>query len=184
LKSAHDLLLAFRHRLYGFFVSPVRTLEAQPEEDVGVLFASALLVAALVEAVARVDGEFGENDGLIAAWLEARVSGMADPVLISGSPLTAAAVFEQRFRHGLAHQGYIASRGRVSREIGCACQIDDDVVTIDPFLLLHDVVEGIEDWVSSLMAGSRNISAFQHRVVGLFQVEVKSARQEAAGGQE
>ena len=32
-----------------------------------------------VEALARVDGEFGKNGGPIAAWLEAHVSGMADP---------------------------------------------------------------------------------------------------------
>ena len=175
LDDPHALVEAVERRIEGFFVRPIRKLEELPDTETGALFASALLVAALIESTARLDGLPGSQSS-IAAWLEARVDGMSREVVIRGKPSTVAAVFETRFRHALAHEGYVASRGRLSRELSGIYDIDGDIVTLNPFALSNAVRDAIDVWMRELRSGSRDIGAFQYRVRTQFEEEVRAVQ--------
>lgn len=177
LEDPDALLEAVERRIDGLFVAPIRKLQEMPESEIGALFAAALLVAALIEAVARMDGDFVGSKRPIAAWLEARVLGMDEEITIQANPVTVASVFETRFRHALAHQGYVASRGRLSREVEGVCQVDGDIVTMNPFELLTAARAAVGIWLEDLRSGSRSIKAFQHRVREQFSGEVEAVRQ-------
>ena len=177
LEDPAALLEAVRSRIEGFFVWPIRKLEETDETEVGALFAAALLLAALVESVARLDGSFSNEDHPIAAWLEACVRGMDEEIAVRGEETTVGRVFETRFRHALAHQGYVASRGRLTRESDKIYVLDRDTVTVNPFRLLDAVCSAVYSWFDDLSSGTRDIRAFQYRVRELFGEEVEAVRE-------
>ena len=95
--------------------------------------------------------------------------------MVSGR--TAAEFFEERFRNGLAHNGYVASLGRLG-DIDGLISIDQDVVTISPFALIERISVWLDTFVSDLRSRRRDIRAFQHKLKELFSEEVDTARQE------
>lgn len=181
-----SILEAFRHRIHGLFLSPIAALEARPDIEEGVLFGAALLVAALIESVARVDTGAADHGTLIKEWLETNVQEFRAEIVLGGgrgggaSRETLASVFEYRFRNGLAHNGYVASLGRLSREIEGPVNVSGNVVTVNPFLLARIVASWFENLAIDLRDGRRNLRAFAYRVEELFREEVKQAKTEAA----
>jgi len=105
------LLSAFERRTKGLFLTPIRTLEQSTDAQEGALFGAALLVAALIESLARVETGSTAQGTLIKQWLETHIRPFRDTVVVNsgrtGAPETrsAADVFEYRFRNGLAHNG-------------------------------------------------------------------------------
>jgi hypothetical protein len=174
------LVAAFERRVDGFFLSPVRALAKCGDAQEGALFASALLVAALVESVARVDIDRNTDEELIKRWLEARMPPFRGTVTIDGQVFTLGAVFEQRFRNGLAHNGYVASLGRLSGEIPESVCAVGPIVTVNPFAMAEAVGESFRTFAEELRTGVRDIRRFAYLVREQFQPEVESARREGA----
>lgn len=183
----HEAILgAFRHRVHGLFLSPIAALETRTDIEEGTLFGAALLVAALIESVARVDTGAADHGTLIKRWLEANVQEFRAEIGLGGgrgggeTRETLASVFEFRFRNGLAHNGYVASLGRLSRDIDGPVHVSGNVVTVNPFLLARIVVARFENLAIELRDGRRDLRAFAYRVEELFREEVKQAKAEAA----
>lgn len=181
-----SILGAFERRLHGLFLSPIAALEGRPDIEEGALFGASLLVAALIESVARVDTGATVHGTLIKQWLETHVQEFRAEIVLGGGrgggtrKETLASVFEYRFRNGLAHSGYVASLGRLSREIEGPVNVSGSVVTVNPFLLARIVASWFENLAIELRDGRRDLRAFAHRVEELFREEVKQAKAEAA----
>jgi hypothetical protein len=144
----HDALMAaFAKRVRGLFVEPVFFLREGPGKE-GALFASALLTAALIESLARVESLYDEKKP-IAAWLHRRLPEFRVE-LDCGGMKTAADIFEERFRNGLAHFGYVASLGRLSNEITASLQIRNGIVTVNPFRLIERVSLAFDEFLREL----------------------------------
>lgn len=171
---------AFERRVHGLFLSPIHVMETSAESEEGGLFACALLVAALIESLARVETGSDAQGTLIKQWLEAHIPAFRELISIKGKQLTLADVFEYRFRNGLAHNGYVASLGRLSRAIDGPIRVSDDVVTVNPFALAAVVIEQFENFANDLRAGRRDIRRFQYQVKQQFDEEVARARSEPA----
>ena len=180
------LLWAFEQRVKGFFLAPIRTLEQSSDAQEGALFGGALLVAALVEAIARVETGSTAQGTLIREWLGTHVAAFrATVVLRSGRTGDAenksiADVFEYRFRNGLAHNGYVASLGRLSQAIREPVSVSGDIVVINPFALADAVENSFEAFAADLRAGRRDIRRFAYHVAEQFRDEVHRSRTEAA----
>jgi hypothetical protein len=181
-----SILDVFSRRVHGLFLSPIAALEARPDIEEGALFGAALLVAALIESVARVDTGAADHGTLIKQWLETYVPEFRAEIVLAGGRgggarrETLASVFEYRFRNGLAHNGYVASLGRLSREMEGLVSLSGNVVTVNPFLLARIVASWFENLAIELRDGRRDLRAFAYRVEELFREEVKQAKAEAA----
>jgi hypothetical protein len=172
----HDALVeAFAKRVRGLFVEPIRFLGKAPGKE-GALFAAALLTAALIESIARIEG-LNEQEKSIAFWLSARIPEFRIGV-DSGSARTAADIFEERFRNGLAHSGFVATFGRLSDEICTPVQIDKGIVTVNPFRLAEAVDGAFNTFLSELNEGRRDKRRFAYALCEQFQQEVNRARDE------
>ena len=171
-----SLIDAFAKRVKGLFIEPIQFLRNAPRRE-GALFASALLTAALIESIARAE-EMGEEEQPIAAWLLRRVPEFEVKVGPEGAR-TAADIFEERFRNGLAHSGYVASLGRLSEDIGGTVQIAGGIVTVNPFLLVEAVEAAFDKFLSELRDGRRDKRRFAYNLKEQFQGEVKRAKKEA-----
>jgi hypothetical protein len=180
LENPRALLDAFERRVEGLFLAPIRVLAECSHTEEGALFASALLVAALIESLARVDTQTKAEHAIIKNWLESRLAAFNETVMIDGASFSLAAVFEDRFRNGLAHHGYVAGLARLSREIAGSVVNDGPIVTINPFALAEAVAEQFKIFADELRNGRRDIHAFQHLVRKQFHREIERARQEAA----
>lgn len=172
------LLEAFERRVDGLFLSPVRVLEKCADTEEGALFGAALLIAALVESLARIDNDDNADDSLIRRWLESHLAAFRETVTISGTTLSLAAVFEERFRNGLAHNGYVASLGRLSRAIDAPVWASGPIVTVNPFALAEAVAIEFKSFGDRLRSGARDIRRFAYHVREQFQQEVECARRE------
>jgi hypothetical protein len=100
----HEAILgAFEQRVHGLFLSPIAALEARTDIEEGALFGSALLVAALIESVARVETGVDDHGTLIKKWLETNVEPFRSEIVLGGGrggqqrTETLASVFEYRF---------------------------------------------------------------------------------------
>lgn len=178
LNDSAALLDAIDRRVDGLFLSPIRVLEMAGETEEGSLFASALLVAALIESLARLETGSDAQGTLIREWLEAHVPSFSERVSVNGQVMTLANVFEYRFRNGLAHNGYIASLGRLSREIDAPVVASGEIVTVNPFVLAKIVADRWGSFARDLRTGARDIRRFRYHVVQQFQTEVTRAQQE------
>lgn len=183
----HELVLwAFEQRVKGLFLAPIRTLEHRADGHEGALFAAALLVAALVEAVARVETGSTAQGTLIKAWLETHINEFQATVVLrsgrAGLPETKsiADVFEYRFRNGLAHNGYVASLGRLSRSIAGPVSVSGDIVIVNPFALADIVEQAVDAFVADVRLGRRDVRRFVYLVAEQFREEVNRANAEAA----
>jgi hypothetical protein len=172
LEDSSSLIDPFEKRVRGFFLTPAAFLHEMPEKDSG-LFASALICAATIEFIARIDPALHGEPRPIAGWLKQYIPEFSE--MVSGR--TAAEFFEERFRNGLAHNGYIASLGRLC-DIDGLISIDQDIVIINPFELIKRISAWLDTFVSDLRSRRLDIRAFQHKLKELFSEEVDRARQE------
>jgi hypothetical protein len=172
------LVNAFEKRIDGLFLAPVRLLGRCGETEEGALFSAALLVAALIESLARLEGTDENNEAPIKQWLESHLPKFRETVTIDGRTLSLAAVFEQRFRNGLAHNGYVASLGRLSRDIETFVNVVEPIVTVNPFALADAVEERFRTYSEELRTGVRDIRHFSYCIRNQFFKEVQRARQE------
>lgn len=170
--DSRSLIDAFELRVKGYFLKPADFLGGMPETESG-LFACALICAATIEFVARIDPQLHRHPRPIAGWLEQYIPEFSVRV----SNRSAAAFFEERFRNGLAHHGYIASLGRLGH-INGVISIDQDVVTVNPFQLVKKITNWLDAFVADLRSGDRDVRAFQEMLKELFEAEVLRARQE------
>lgn len=186
LDDHEALLWAFERRVKGLFLSPIRTLEHRADGEEGALFGAALLAAALIESVARVETGSDAQGTLIKQWLETHIEAFQQTVILgpgrAGKPeaKTLADVFEYRFRNGLAHSGYVASLGRLSRSIDGPVSVSGDIVIVNPFSLADAVERCIGIFVADLRAGRRDMRRFAYHVTQQFREEVARARAEAS----
>jgi hypothetical protein len=186
LDDHEAMLWAFEQRVEGLFLSPIRALEHGAGGEEGALFGAALLVAALIESVARVETGSDAQGTLIKQWLETHIQAFQATVVLdsgrAGGPetKTLADVFEFRFRNGLAHNGYVASLGRLSRAIDGPVSVAADIVIVNPFSLADAVEQSVEIFAADLRAGRRDIRRFGYHVARQFREEVERARAEAA----
>lgn len=176
------VLDAFERRVDGLFLAPIRSLDQGCDVEEGALFAAALLVAALIESLARVETGSTEQGTLIKQWLESNIGDFKSTVILNGQSLTLADIFEYRFRNGLAHNGYVASLGRLSRATRMPVSVSGDIVTVNPFALAVAVAVHFKTFAGNLRSGVRDIRRFAHYVGQQFQDEVERARAEAAAG--
>lgn len=102
LDNPESVLCAFESRVRGLFLSPIYALRSFTQGPEGALFGGALLVAALIESVARVETGSAAQGTLIKEWLETHIEQFRTTVMISSEKRTLADVFEYRFRNGLA----------------------------------------------------------------------------------
>lgn len=122
---------------------------------------------------------------LIKQWLETHITQFRDTVVLNsgrtGAPETksAADVFEYRFRNGLAHNGYVASLGRLSGSLAGPVDIDGDIVIVNPFALADAAEQSFDVFANDLRDGRRDIRRFAQYVKEQFRVEVERARAEA-----
>jgi hypothetical protein len=167
------LIAAFRDRILGFFLKPALHLRGMAEEE-SALFASALICAVTIESLARFDPTLRKSQNHIADWLHKNIPQFRQE--IRGG--NAATYFESRFRNGLAHNGYIASLGRLGN-VDEVITIDGDVVTINPFLLVEEIADWLRRFENNL-SESVDVRSFQHRMKELFKEEIDRARAESA----
>jgi len=186
LSDPRALVDAFERRVRGLFLEPIRILQHRSDGDEGALFAAALLVAALIESIARIETGSRETSDLIRGWLETNVDGFQRTVTLRGGrganpeTRTLADVFEHRFRNGLAHSGYVASLGRLSRSVQDVVSVTNDIVIVNPFSLADYVERNFAAFADDLRNGRRDIRAFSYRMAEQFRPEVDRARIEAA----
>ncbi len=184
--AEHEAVLgAFERRFHGLFLAPILVLESCGDIEEGALFGAALLVAALIESVARIDTGSNAKGALIEEWLTLHIEAFRDQVAVGGGRAakgseTVASIFESRFRNGLAHSGYVASLCRLSRSIDGPVLVSGSVVTVNPFRLARLVGGWFDGFACDLRAGQRDLSAFVYRVHQLFGDEVQRAKEEAA----
>ena len=166
------LIDAFRDRVEGFFLAPAHHLKTMKPEAAS-LFAAALICAATIESLARFDPTLRRSQRPIADWLYKNVPQFGQGV----QGRSAAEYFEERFRNGLAHEGYVASLGRLGN-LAEVVTIDGDVVTVNPFLLVDEISKWLSRFQEDLKQRRRDPRTFQYRLKELFEAEVNKARQE------
>lgn len=84
LDNASETLDAFERRVYGLFLAPIHVTETTAESEEGRLFACALLVAALIESLARVETGSDDQGTLIKQWLEAHIPEFRKSISMKG----------------------------------------------------------------------------------------------------
>lgn len=173
LNDPLTLIGAFRERVLGFFIEPALHLRGMAQEESS-LFVSALICATTIESLARLDPDFRNSQRPIADWLQKNIPQFRQEI----EGRNVAAYFEERFRNGLAHNGYIASLGRLGN-FNEVITIDRDVVTINPFLLIEEIANWLNRFADNLSKGI-GVRAFQYRMRELFEVEINRARYENA----
>ena len=170
-KDRDRLIDAFEARVNGFFIQPLQFLRESADKQ-GALFAAALLAAALIDSIASVEG-FPPKKQPIAAWLHKYVPVSNQRV----EDRTVGEIFEERFRHNLAHAGYIASRRRLSDDIPDAFSVINGVVTANPFRLVDSIRDGLDALVKELRSGSRDRNRFAYDLEKKFAADVQGAQQ-------
>lgn len=138
------------------------------------LFAAALICAATIESLARFDPALRNSNQHVAEWLRKNIPQFHQ--VVRGENVTQ--YFEARFRNGLAHNGYIASLGRLGN-LDEVITIDGDVVTVNPFLLIEEIAKWLRRFEDNLLDGV-GARAFQYRMRELFGEEIERARYEDA----
>lgn len=171
LNDLPAFIAAFRDRIFGFFLEPALHLRGMAQEESS-LFAAALICAATIESLARFDPTLRNSNQHIAEWLRKNIPPFQQEV--RGENV--AQYFEARFRNGLAHNGYIASLGRLGN-LDQVITIDGDVVTINPFFLIEEIANWLRHFEDNLLNGV-GVRVFQYRMRELFGEEIERARYE------
>jgi len=124
---------AFQDRVEGFYFQAAAHLV-----DGCHAFAAGLVICAGVEFIAIAWGRQKPPE-----WLRENVEAFR------GNP-PLANKFWERFRHGLTHEGRVKSFGQFSCETEEIVSEQDDVMVVNPALLLGAVEDAFHDWCETM----------------------------------
>lgn len=169
-RDSARVLDAFYDRMMGFYLEPARSV-ANMSNGSG-FFASTLLCAAAVEAMARYTGTKKNGGKRIAAWLERWVPSFKDPS--PGGRDSLGDLFDGYFRNGLAHNALVKSLGQVTTEIEPPVRVQDAKVLVNPVSLVEAIITGLQNQVAQLCSQSSERERFRQRIVECFHSEIES----------
>ena len=158
------LLKTFKDRVYGFYLDPAKLLD---ERKFG--FGCGLLCVATIDSLARVvfpeKNEAGER---IEEWLKDNIDEFKKEDF--------AIRFYKDFRCGLVHEGRIKNPGEFSYESTKIVSRDDEIIRINPGILLRKIEESFERYLSELEKNPNTFSKFKGRLKKDFGEEAERER--------
>jgi len=167
------LIDAFADRLFGFYLDPTKKLN---EENHG--FLCGIICVTAIDFIARiVTGKTGKDKTheRIKEWLEANIQEFRKPNPKEPTE-TLADRFYIDFRCGLVHEGRINNLGQFSYEQQELVSLEQDVMLINPELLLVEVERALESYLALLHTDTDAFEKFKNNLRNDFEEEVIRAR--------
>lgn len=163
-EDKEKLIDCFRDRVYGFYLNPAKLLN---KKKFG--FGCGLLCVATIDSLARISSP-SKKDGLrFQNWLKNNIDEFKKKDF--------AKRFYEDFRCGLVHEGRIKNPGEFSYESKEILISDDEVILINPSLLLRKIEEAFEKYLSNLKEDSNVFNRFRDKLKEDFLEEVKRERE-------
>jgi len=163
-ENRRELLRAFKDRIYGFYLDPAKLLDRRKFG-----FGCGLLCVAIIDSLARVmfpeKTKVGER---IAEWLKDNIDEFKKEDF--------AIRFYEDFRCGLVHEGRIKNPGEFSYESTEIVSREDDIIRINPSMLLRKIEEAFEKYLVKLKKNPDAFNKFEDRLKKDFGEEAERER--------
>ena len=141
------MMNAFRDRVKGFYLQPAAKLNQDKNA-----FAAGVLGATAIDFLAGIS--IGGSTGIrIKRWLRANIGEFR------GKPELAERFYED-FRNGLVHEGRIKNAGQFSYHYSDLIVSLDDVMTVNPSVLLERIENSLEHYINSLQSDESTYLGF------------------------
>ena len=156
------LIKAFEDRLNGFYLKPIEEFN-----KFGYGFASGVICVTTIDFLARIVVKSDRVGERFRAWLKDNIPEFDDNL---------ANKFYEDFRNGLVHEGRIKDCGQFSYEIGELISLEDDVMIVDPKLLMERVRSAFENYMLKIREDDEVFRSFKKALKRDFQEDVELAR--------
>lgn len=167
------LIGAFRDRVFGYYLNPA---EEADQKKYG--FACGVLCVTAIDFIARfVTGKMQKNEthDRIKIWLEGNINEFTNPNPQNPTS-TLADRFYFDFRCGLVHEGRVCNLGQFDYNQSELVSVKQDVMLINPTLLLAGIRRSLEDYLRSIRRDSREFADFKKNLLNDFGEEIRRAR--------
>jgi len=162
-ENKEKLIRCFRDRIYGFYLSPAKSLN---DKKFG--FGCGLLCVATIDSLARIMFPKDTVGCRFRKWLKSNINEFRKEDF--------AQRFYEDFRCGLVHEGRIKNPGEFSYELNKIVTREDDIIRINPSILLQRLEEAVEKYLTSLQINPSALSQFQDALKEDFGEEVDRER--------
>lgn len=147
-----DLLLdAFEDRVIGFYLRPAGFLNCNRDA-----FATGVLCVTTIDFLARISLNCDKTGERIKKWLKDNIPEFDEYL---------AERFYKDFRNGLIHEGRVKRGGQFSYQIGQLIYKEEDVVVVNPNLLLKSIYKAFESYLDVLKSNDVKFESFKERLM-------------------
>lgn len=159
-----QLIECFKDRIYSYYIEPAKLLD---ENKIG--FGCGLLCTVTIDSLARLVFPNVTRVGCrFRKWLKNN--------LVEFNQGDFAERFYEDFRCGLVHEGRIKNPREFSYEQKHLITRENGIIRINPHILLENLVESIDDYISELNANDKTYAIFRKALQDDFANEVERER--------
>lgn len=153
IESQKNLPDQFKERIQGFYLEPIKQLN-----DVGHAFAAGVLLVSCIDALSRYDaihGKLKSDQKRFSKWAQSNLASFKNGH---------SSRFYCDFRNGLVHEARIKKAGSFSYEIDDTFIVADEKMIINPALLIKEVSNTLEEFISKLKNDEKLWSFFNSKI--------------------
>lgn len=155
LDDKNCLIEAFEDRVRGFYLKPIEILN-----DSQCAFSAGLLCVTTIDFLARISIIEKRVNKRIKEWLKTNIHGYFDDELANR--------FYDEFRNGLVHEGLIKKGGQFSYEIGSLLYEEDNIIVVNPELLLDEINNSFTLYIRKLKDDTLSYQLFKCAILSDF----------------
>ena len=156
-----DLVGQFHSRIDSYYLAPARLLSEH-----GDYFASVLLLASAIDAIARYALPPARSGERYVAWLQTAIPSLSFEAL--------AAQFYGDFRCGLVHEGRAKRACAFTPLIGRPVAVENGAMAVNPELFAEEVSRALDAFCSGVASSADALATFQSKLKADFQHELSN----------
>jgi len=155
LDDKNCLIEAFEDRVGGFYLKPIEILN-----DSQCAFSAGLLCVTTIDFLARISINEKRVNKRIKEWLKTNIPDYFDDERANR--------FYDEFRNGLVHEGLIKNGGQFSYEIGRLLCEEDNIIVVNPELLLAEIDKSFKLYIRKLKDDTLSYQLFKCAILSDF----------------
>lgn len=163
------LIQAFRDRINGFYLGPIKKLN-----DDNDAFAAGLLCITTMDLLSRLKSNSEEVRKRYVHWLATEIPEFAQR--LPGKKQIVADLFYKQFRNGLVHEGRIKDGGQFSYIFGGMITVENQFMIVNPRQLADNIETVFNRYMTEVLTSSEESQSFTQMLKRDFGAEIAHAK--------
>lgn len=169
LDNPEMLIQAFRDRINGFYLGPIKKLNEDNDA-----FAAGLLCVTTMDVLSRLKSNSEEVRKRYVHWLATEIPEFAQR--LPGKKHILADLFYKHFRNGLVHEGRIKDGGQFSYIFGGMITVENQFMIVNPLQLADNIESVFNRYMAEVLTSPEEFQSFSKMIIRDFGAEIERAK--------